>query len=319
MKIKGKCATFTMSTSKEFTQNKSLLTLICSKEILFTEFSFDDYKYRNVSSETKMYYLKNVCICSSNLFINLSSEYLEINIWDKKLDYPEYDIDFSIKPIELNLQKVYIEPDYEWLNSLLYKKEPVFDSIKEQIKEENFCIEQINAHDRHKNYLFLFEKSLLQRKRYDEIKDKYKNTNINLDDTIQILTKDKYFTHKHVKKYTQSDLCKWIKEESTEQKNIENTQVFRYMRFFLENLTTVFQTELSLSVDMTINYTGIFVSNEYKKVKNVAYLAIIALNDCVIKTPLDLHMNTGDLLIINSYSGITLSEECLLIYIEFVL
>jgi hypothetical protein len=290
------------------------LTFIIFEEGLFTDFTFELYKYRNISDKTQLYYFeKKSCISydSSKLFINFNlNKFIEIHIWDELFDYPELDINFEIKKVDNIPRSVYIDfIDYEWFNSLIYKKENVFENIKKELtNSENYSIEQNENIER--DYLIIFDKCpLLQRKKYNELQ-KYK-----INDLIEMITtsKNKY-PYKIIRNYLQYDLCRWINEETKEEKNIEKTICFKFMKFFLETLGDKFKNIYSFDDRLQINFVGIEIISTYKK--KGTFTAFICLNKCKIN---ENEMNVGDLYLCSSIEVPVLNEHCIAIYIDFVL
>lgn len=317
-KINGKYAELKMKEKYEFKsekENKSLLSLLYFQEGLFTDFTFEQYKYKNIMDTTQMYYSKNQCVSydPSKLFINLSSSNLiEIHIWDKVFNYPELDIEIDIKKIDNIHRIIYIDfIDYEWINSLIYKEKiNIFDIIKKELNNhDNYSIKQ-DENKIEKGYLIYFDKyPLLQRKKYNELQ-KYK-----INDLIEMITtcKNKY-PYKIISNYLQYDLCRWIKEEMNEEKNIEKTIFFKFMKFFLETLGNDFKKIYLFDEQLQINYTEIEIISTYKK--KGTFTSLICLNKCKIN---DNKLNIGDLYLCSSIEVPVLNDNFIAIYIDFIL
>lgn len=320
MKIKGNYVEFKLinqSTNKVFENDKKpLLSLIYSKEGLFTDFTFEEYKYRNINENTKMYYFENSCVCYDlcKLFINLNKSYfIEIHVWNEIFDYPEHNMNIIVK--EINPRIIYIDfIDYEWFNSLIYKKINVIDKIKKELtNSENYSIEQ-NDNEIYNGYLIVFDKCpLLQRKKNYELQI------YNINDLIQMITKNiihTKYSHKIISNYLQYDLCRWIHDETLKEKNIEKTVFFNFMKFFLETLGNNFTKMYLFDVRLKINYIGIEITS--KCIKKGTFIAIIPLMKSKIN---NIKMNEGDLYLCPSLDIPILNENnnYIAIYIDFVL
>lgn len=315
------CNGFTNESIK--TTIKPLFSFIIFKEGIFTDFTFECCKYRDINENTQIYYFNEkyngnfhcVSYDSSKLFINLNSnKFIVIHIWDEVFDYPEYD--FHIEIIKKNniYRTIYIDfIDYEWFNSLIYKKENVFDVVKKELNNtDNYSIKQIEENIDYDNcYLIIFDKCpLLQRKKNNEIQ-KYKVNNL----IEMITTGENKYPYEIIKKYLQPDLCKWIKDETKTEKNIENTLFLKFMPFFLERLGDDFKKIYSISNELKINYIKIEIISIYKK--KGTFIAFIPLNNSKIN---NIELKMGDLFLISSYTDIHLEDNnYIAIYIDVVL
>lgn len=326
IQINGKYAEIKSSNQNSLKKKIPLFSLIYCKEGLYTDFTFQQYKYKNITDTTHIYYISNQCVSydPSKIFINLNSIFIEINIWDEVFDYPELDINIDIKKINNIPRTVYIDSiDYEWMNTLFYKdhfdKFYIFDNIKKELNNsENYCSEQ-NESEIGNGYLIHFDKCpLLQRKKNNDIQ-KYK-----INDLVQFITKGKdVYNLIVIPNYLQYDLCRWIKEETTIEKNIEKTIFFKFMKFFLETLGNDFKKIYSFHDEIKINYKSIDIISNYKK--NGIFTAFISLtNNKIIDKNNELshneisQLNTGDLFIIGS-RDIQFENDCIAINIDFVL
>lgn len=312
MSIEGKMAELKILNDYIIKPNSNkLCSFIYCKEGILTDFTFDQYKYRQINENTQMHYFQNKCfLYDSKIFINLN-KFIEINIWDEVFDYPDIDINFEIKKVHIP-RTVYIDfIDYEWLNSLLYKKENVFENVKKELTNfHNYSIHEPDNEENNDNYLIIFDKCpLLQRKKYNEL-HKYKIT-----DLIEMITtsKNKY-PYKIIQNYLQYDLCRWIKEETINEKNIEKTTIFKFMKFFLQTLGNDFKKIYLFDKLLKINYTGIEIISNY--IKRGTFTAIICLNECKIN---DNELKIGDLYLCSSIEAPILNIESMAIYIDFVL
>lgn len=310
MSIKGNYVEFKIMnqyTNKVFEKDKKpLVSLIYSKEGLFTDFTFKEYKYRNINENTKMYYFKNCCVSYDlcKLFINLNQSYfIEIHIWNEIFDYPEHNVNIVVK--EINPRTIYIDfIDYEWFNSLIYKKINVIDKIKKELtNSENYSVEQ-NDNETYNGYLIIFDKCpLLQRKK------NYKLHPYN--DIIQLITKGiNVFEDKTIPNYLQHDLCRWIKDETKNETVIEKTIFFRFMPFFLETLGNDFKKLYSFN-NIELNITGLEIS----KYKKGIFTAIVSLTKGRINNT---HLNMGDLMITSKELQLHGDDDFFLIHIDFM-
>lgn len=312
LQINGTYAEIKSSNQNSLKKKIPLFSLIYCKEGLYTDFTFDQYKYKNITDTTQMYYIsKDQCISydPSKIFINLNSIFIEINIWNEVFDYPELDIDIEIKKVTTIPRTVYIDfIDYEWINRLFYKKENVFENVKKELKNsENYSIKQ-NDMETH-GYLIIFDKCpLLQRKKYNELQ-KYK-----INELIEIITTKNKYPYKIIRKYLQYDLCRWIKEDTKEEKNIEKTTFFKFMKFFLETLGNDFKKIFSFDERLQINFVGVEIISSYKL--KGTFTALISLNKCKIN---DNDLNIGDVYLCSSSEEPILNNEYIAIYIDFVL
>ena len=263
IQINGKYAEIKSSNQNSLKKRIPLFSIIYSKEGLYTDFTFDQYKYKNITDTTQMYYISNQCVSydPSKIFINLTSDFIEINIWDEVFDYSELDIDIIIKKINNIPRTVYIDSiDYEWINTLVYKNHSIFDNVKKELNNyDNYSIEQDENVEN--GYLIHFDKCpLLQRKKNNEIQ-KYK-----INDLVQLITKGTdVYNPTVIPNYLQYDLCRWIKEETIIEKNIEKTIFFKFMKFFLETLGNDFKKIYSFHNEIKINYKSVEIISKYKK------------------------------------------------------
>ena len=317
--IKGKYAEFKITNNNIAKEKKSLFSLIYFKEGLITNFTFDQYKYRNIDENTQMYYEESngsgVSYDSTKLFINLDSYFLEIHIWNETFDYPEYDFDISINKINNIPRTIYIDfIDYEWINSIIYKKKSIidkkiiFDKVKCQLTNyKNYSIDQMND-TIGRGYLIIFNKTPLL-----QIKKNYELQKYNVNDIIQLITKDiNVFEDKIIPNYLQHDLCRWMNDEMKNETSIEKTIFFRFMPFFLETLGNDFKKLYSFN-SIPLNFTGLEIS----KCKKSVFTAIISLTKGKINNT---HLNMGDLMI--SSKELQIDEEYdnnfFLIHIDFI-
>lgn len=316
--IKGKYAEFKI-TNKNIAKDKdkSLLSLLYFKEGLITDYTFEQYKYRNISENTQMYYFEDACISydSNKLFLNLSLSYfLEIHIWDKIFDYPEYeDFNFNITLRENIPRTIYIDfIDYEWINSLIYKKKNVFDKVKNELTNyKNYSIDQMND-DIGKGHLIIFNKCPLL-----QIKKNYEVQKYNTNDLIQLISKGvNNYEDKTIPNYLQYDLCRWIKEETKNETSIEKTVIFKFMPFFLETLGNDFKKLYSFG-DIPINYIGINKLNnvDLNGLKKSIFKACISLTKSKIN---DTDLNIGDLFISSKELEFHGDYDFFIINIDFI-
>lgn len=318
--IKGKYAEFKI-TNKNIVKDikdKPLLSLLYFKEGLITDYTFEEYKYRNISENTQMYYFQDACVSydSNKLFINLNQGYfLEIHIWDEIFDYPEYEeFNFNITLRENIPRTVYIDfIDYEWINSLIYKKKNVFDKVKNELSNyKNYSIDQMND-TIGKGHLIIFNKSSLL-----QIKKNYEVQKYNVNDLILLITKGiNNYEDKTIPNYLQYDLCRWIKEETKNETSIEKTVFFKFMPFFLETLGNDFKKLYSFG-DIPINYTGINKLNhitDSKDFKKSIFKALISLSKSKINNTV---LNIGDLFITSKEVEFYEDSDFFVINIDFM-
>lgn len=312
--IKGKYAEFKI-TNKNIAKDKPLLSLLYFKEGLITDYTFEQYKYRNITENTQMYYFQDACVSydSNKLFLHLSPGYfLEIHIWDKIFDYPEYDnFNFNITLRENIPRTIYIDfIDYEWINSLIYKKKKIFDTVKNELTNyKNYSIDQIND-TIGKGHLIIFNKCPLL-----QIKKNYELQKYNANDLIQLITKGvNNYEDKTIPNYLQYDLCRWIKEETKNEPSIEKSVFFKFMPFFLETLGNDFKKLYSFG-DIPINYTGIHKLNNVdpNNSKKSIFKACISLSKSKIN---DTDLNMGDLFI--SSKELEFQDDFFIVNIDFI-
>uniref|UniRef100_A0A6C0EUR0 Uncharacterized protein n=1 Tax=viral metagenome TaxID=1070528 RepID=A0A6C0EUR0_9ZZZZ len=308
---------------------KSLMIFLDETEFLFTDFTYDDYKYKEINVNTHINYIlskpnTHTFFDSSKLYgiINENeSLYVEIHIWDIPLPYKEYNQDIfmnvnkHIVPITLYIDYI----DYEFFETLLYKDISIFNKIKNDLNnKDNWHINNTSSVGNH--FLIGFDNCpLLQTKKNDELK-KYGDISdiINIISTKTISSNNKFYNYKIHKNFLQQDICKWIILESNIGQNneilLENVKpVFNYIKILLETLTKHIMDSYLLNIN--INYINIKLLKCVKDfVSDCFFVMVIPLTKCLININETIELNIGDLLLINSQREMCIDESLFILF-----